>query len=180
MKLITRAGHLLTLITLPFLAFADVSPLTHVQPKLPNAGQRIELTVKFKSTKKFGFPMTLHLVRDGRLIRLRLPEGIPDIDDLPVYKFNVLAPEQNMSYSFFVEEPDKPAIQSKRFTYARDCLPFTEAVTIPKLPEYITGEKVEPIAEKVRLLELENLTIESNIAELKELEQLLTELKRHE
>jgi hypothetical protein len=140
----------------------------------------MELIVKLKSIRKFGFPMTLHLVRDGRLIRLRLPEGIPDVDDQPVYKFKVLAPQQNMSYSFFVEEPEKPIIQSRRFTYARDCQPFTETVTIPKVPEYISGEKVEPIAEKVRLLELENLTIENSITELKELEQLLNEFKRHE
>jgi hypothetical protein len=180
MRSVTHVGYLLTLILLPFLAFGEVSPLIHKQPELANTGQRMELTVKLKSTKKFGFPMTLHVVRDGRLVRLRLPEGIPDIDDLPVYKFKILAPEQNMSYSFLVEEPDKPIIQSKRFTYTRDCVPSTEAVIIPKVPDYISGEKVEPIAEKVRLLELENLTIENSITELKELEQLLTELKRHE
>lgn len=179
MKSLTLTGLLLTLILLPLLAFGEASPLIHVQPKLPNPGQKMELSVKFKSKKRFGFPITLHLVRDGKLIRLRLPEGIPDIDDFPVYTFKTLAPVQSMSYSFLIEEPDKPAIISKRFTYVRDCQPVTETVTIPKVPEYISGEKVEQIAEKARLLELENLTIENSINELKELQQLLTELKSH-
>jgi hypothetical protein len=180
MKFATKTGLIITLIFLPLLAFGEASPITHVQPKLANPGQKMELSVKFKSNKRFGFPMTLHLVRDGKLVRLRLPEGIPDVDDLPVYNFKILAPVQTMSYSFLIEEPDKPAIISKRFTYARDCQPATESVTVPKVPEYISGEKVEPIAEKVRLLELENLTIENSINELKEIQQLLNEIKRHE
>lgn len=180
MKSLTQTRLLLSLILLPFLVLGEASPLIHLQPKLPNPGQKMELSVKLKGNKRFGFPMTLHLVRDGKLVRLRLPEGIPDIDDVPVYTFTTLAPIQSMSYTFIVDVPDKPAIQSRRFTYYRDCQPSTEPVTVPKVPEYISGEKVEPIAEKVRLLELENLTIENSIKELKDLQQLLTELKRHE
>jgi hypothetical protein len=48
------------------------------------------------------------------------------------------------------------------------------------VPDYPSGEKIEPIAEMVRSLELENLAIENSILELKEIEQVLTELRGHE
>lgn len=180
-RIATLLGYLLTLILMPCLAFAeDAALFSHIQPKLPSPGHMMELHVKLQSKKKFGLPLTLHLVRDGKLIRLRLPEGLPDIDDLPVYVFKVLAPVQTMSYTFYAEDPDKPTLQSKRFIYSRDCVSMTETVTIPKVPDYPSGEKIGPIAEMVRSLEFENLAIENSILELKEIEQLLTELRGHE
>jgi hypothetical protein len=164
---------------IPFIAGAQDNRFEHIKPELAPVGQIMELNLKLKVDKKFGFPVILHLVRDGQLIRLRLPEGLPGMDDFPTYSFKVVAPEKSMSYTFYVKEDDKFSASS-RFTYSRPCLPQTEPVTIPKVPEFIKDQDVAPIAAKVRLLELENTAIENNINLLSELAQLLTDLKGHE
>jgi hypothetical protein len=156
----------------------DSSKIIHTPPKLTDLGQTISLVSTISNTTRYRYPMTLQLVRDGKLIRMRLPEGVPDIQDVPNYSFSTLAPLKTLYYTFYLEGPKKQIIQSQRFTLNRDCEPNTQPVLIPKVPNYLKSEEVAPMAEKVRLLEFENQALEQSIALLKDLEILLEGFKK--
>jgi hypothetical protein len=160
-------------------AFSQELQLSHIPANIiPELGKKITLEVKLLQTKQFDIPIRLIAVSDGKLIDITKREGILDIADVPTYTFELMAPVENLSYSFSALGADGSSITTEKFTLDRQCqvdIKPVVATDTKKIKQNSPGDTKELTELSSRLL-LEIQAYESAITTFEEIKNKIKTL----
>jgi len=127
--LLFLAGLVLELLRVPNTVQAAESSnsieLYHRVPdikNLPAPATMMPIAVEVRNTKKTDLKIRLVASRDGKMIDLAMPQGVLNVQDVPVYQVELPAPLAYMTYQFVAQTEDGTLVTTRRFILRRNCI----------------------------------------------------------
>ena len=144
--------------------------IVHIAPSpkvLPSPGEKLSLKLNLRNTKKFDYILRALVVRDGKLFDMAVPQGTLNLQDMPEFNIELLAPREALSYQFFLYDKESVVAQSERFSVKRTCVPAMQVGAAG------TGSEGEQLATHAQALDRQIRVYEVSLDLLQEIEGIL-------
>jgi hypothetical protein len=131
------------------------------------------IKVLLRGTREFEQPLRVIAIRDSNLMDMWIPQADLSTNEVPVYSFELHAPERRIHYRFFLYQRDGTVISSQDYFLERKC---TYATTVVSPEDVIPRPSQSDSLESARLFTVSR-SLERELSAYEEAGKLLDQIK---